>query len=413
MNAVLPDLTPVWHYFENTVRSIFKVYGYEEIRLPIVERTELFKRSIGEVTDIVEKEMYTFDDLSGESLTLRPEGTAGCVRAVIDNGLIHNQQQRLWYMGPMFRYEKPQEGRYRQFTQIGIESFGFSEADIEFEHLLIAQRLWQELGIEDVSLEINSLGAAEERAEYRKTLVSYLQANKDQLDADSLRRLDSNPLRILDSKNPEMQGLLSSAPKLIDSFGEESKARFNVLIGLLEQSSIQFTINPRLVRGLDYYSHTVYEWVTNSLGAQGTLCAGGRFDGLVEQLGGRKNQAVGFAIGIDRVILMLSKLGLTPKIKTPDVYIIAVGTASSAIGFKMAEELRDQSNSISVKLNCGGGSFKSQMKRADKSGAKFAILIGEDEIKMGEVTLKYLREESKQLKIAQADLVEKLVEFLV
>ncbi len=412
MDAVLPERTPIWQHLERTMQALFSSYGYDEIRLPIVERTELFKRSIGEVTDIVEKEMYTFDDRSEGSLSLRPEGTAGCVRAVIDKGLIHNQQQRLWYAGPMFRYEKPQEGRYRQFNQIGVESFGFADSDIEFEHLLMINKLWGNLGLNDVKLEINSLGTLDERKVYKTLLVKYYEDNKSQLDDDSIRRLTTNPMRILDSKNPDLLSLNEKAPKLIDSLGEESKAKFDSLINLVSQAKINYEVNPRLVRGLDYYSQTVYEWTTLSLGAQGTICAGGRYDSLIEQLGGRKNSAMGFAIGADRVILLLEKLNLVAERAGPAVYVVAVGNESDATGFNLAEQLRQEFPRKTIKMNCGGGSFKSQMKRADRSGALIALILGEDEVKNQEVTLKYLREEGKQIKIKQVDLCDKIREEL-
>lgn len=404
MDAILPDQTQVWQYLETTIFQLLKSYGYAEIRFPILERTELFKRSIGEVTDIVEKEMYTFD-MGRDSLTLRPEGTAGCVRAVIDKGLIHNQQQRLWYAGPMFRHEKPQEGRFRQFSQIGVESFGFADVDIEFEQLLLGARIWKALNLTDVKLEINTLGTLSERNVYKQLLVDYLTANEDQLDEDSRRRLNSNPLRILDSKNPTMHNLLAAAPKLFDSLGDVSRSRFESLITLLDKTEIDYSVNPRLVRGLDYYSHTVYEWTTSILGTQGTVCAGGRFDDLVEQLGGRPNQAVGFAIGADRIVLMLQKLGKLPVFEAVDLYLVAVGEIAAETGFKLAEQLRNRFPEKGIKVNCGGGNFKTQMKRADRSGAAMALLLGDDEVNSGEVTLKYLRDDGKQIKISQSDLI--------
>ena len=404
MHPILPDRTFAWQALEDTLRSLLQHSGYAEIRLAFLEHTELFKRSIGEVTDIVEKEMYTFKTASGTSLTLRPEGTAGCVRAAIDQGLLYNQQQRLWYLGPMFRHEKPQAGRYRQFYQVGVEAFGFPGVDIELEHLLLVSRLWSRLGLENIRLEINTLGSAEERAAYRQVLVDYLRQHESELDEDSRRRLDSNPMRILDSKNPAMQELLAQAPKLMDHLGGESAGRFERLLQLLQQMEIPCSVNPRLVRGLDYYCHTVYEWVTDDLGAQSAVCAGGRFDGLIEQLGGRPNSATGFAIGIDRLMLLLEKQQRLAPRPLPDVYMVLLGERAEAAGFALAERLRDQLPGLNLVVNCGGGSMKSQIKRADKSGAALAVLLGGDEVESGEVSIKYLREEGKQIKIAQAEL---------
>ncbi len=404
MHPILPDRTFAWQALEDTLRSLLQHSGYAEIRLAFLEHTELFKRSIGEVTDIVEKEMYTFKTASGTSLTLRPEGTAGCVRAAIDQGLLYNQQQRLWYLGPMFRHEKPQAGRYRQFYQVGVEAFGFPGVDIELEHLLLVSRLWSRLGLENIRLEINTLGSAEERAAYRQVLVDYLRQHESELDEDSRRRLDSNPMRILDSKNPAMQELLAQAPKLMDHLGGESAGRFERLLQLLQEMEIPCSVNPRLVRGLDYYCHTVYEWVTDDLGAQSAVCAGGRFDGLIEQLGGRPNSATGFAIGIDRLMLLLEKQQRLAPRPLPDVYMVLLGERAEAAGFALAERLRDQLPGLNLVVNCGGGSMKSQIKRADKSGAALAVLLGGDEVESGEVSIKYLREEGKQIKIAQAEL---------
>jgi len=394
MNDILPAETATWQYLEETVLRVLKRYGYQQIRMPIVEQTDLFKRSIGEVTDIVEKEMYTFDDRNGESLTLRPEGTACCVRACEEHGLLYNQVQRLWYSGPMFRYERPQKGRYRQFHQIGIETFGMSGPDIDAELILMSARLWRELGLLDhVTLEINSLGSAEARARYRDELVSYLEARVDQLDADSQRRMSSNPLRILDSKNPDTQAVLDGAPNFKDYLDTESAEHFNTLLATLDAAGIAYCVNPRLVRGLDYYSKTVFEWVTTELGAQGTVCAGGRYDGLVEQLGGKATPAVGFAMGVERLVLMLQTLQLVPTAldTTADVYIASVGEGTASAALQIAESLRSELVHLRVQINCGGGGFKGQLKRADRSGAGYAVLIGEEELAQGVVTVKPLR----------------------
>lgn len=378
MNDLLPDVTPYWQAVENSLKSVLSGYGYQEIRFPIVEKTELFKRSIGEVTDIVEKEMYTFEDRNGDSLTLRPEGTAGCVRAAMQNGLL-NQTQRLWYMGPMFRHERPQKGRYRQFHQVGVEAYGFDGPDIDAEMILMTARLWKELGLTGISLQINSLGSTEARLVYRQELVKYFEAHHDQLDEDSQRRLHSNPLRILDSKNPEMQALNEAAPKLIDHLDEESKAHFDALCQTLDRAGIDYEINPRLVRGLDYYGKTVFEWVTDQLGSQGTVCAGGRYDGLVAQLGGKGATAIGFAIGIERLIALLEATDALPEIPQTDAYLVAVGDTAAMQSPILAEQLRDQLPGFKLISHCGGGSFKSQFKRADRSGARWTLILGEEE----------------------------------
>ncbi len=397
MNDILPEETPRWQYFEDTVRDLLAAYGYAEIRLPIVEKTELFKRSIGEVTDIVEKEMYTFDDRNGDSLTLRPEGTAGCVRAAIQNGLLHNQIQKLWYKGPMFRHERPQKGRYRQFHQIGVETFGLTGPDVDAEHILMTARLWRRLGLADaVSLQINSLGSAEARSAYRERLVAYLEQHREVLDEDSQRRLYTNPLRILDSKNPAMAELIAGAPKLNEHLDEESRRHFEQLLELLDAAGVAYTINPCLVRGLDYYSKTVFEWVTDRLGAQGTVCAGGRFDGLVEQLGGKPTPAVGYAMGIERLVALLETVEMPLHRYRPNAYMVLVGECAQQAGIRLAEQLRDAIPALRLEMNCGGGSFKSQFKRADKSGAQVALVLGEDEVDAGKVTLKFLREEAAQ-----------------
>ncbi|MFT5420634.1 MAG: histidyl-tRNA synthetase [Candidatus Endobugula sp.] len=398
MNDLLPEQSPAWQYIESVVSSTLKQYAYKEIRFPIMEQTELFKRSIGEVTDIVEKEMYTFADRNGESITLRPEGTASCVRACEQHGLLYNQTQKLWYCGPMFRYERPQKGRLRQFHQIGVEAFGFNGPDIDGELLLLSARLWKALGIDDaVSLEINSLGTSQSRAIYKQALVDYLTPLSAQLDEDSQRRLASNPLRILDSKNSETQNLLKQAPQLADYIEEEAKHHFARLKAILDAADISYKVNPRLVRGLDYYDYTVFEWVTDSLGAQGTVCAGGRYNGLVEQLGGKPTPAVGFAMGVERLVLLLEALNVVPgdSHMSNDVYIVAVGDVAP-YALKTAEILRSELQDSVIVSHCGGGSFKNQMKKADKSGAAIALIIGEDEMANEQLTVKYLRDNKAQ-----------------
>ena len=379
MNDILPEITPYWQAVETALKEVLTGYGYQEIRFPIVEKTELFCRSIGEVTDIVEKEMYTFADRNGDNLTLRPEGTAGCVRAAMQNGML-NQTQRLWYMGPMFRHERPQKGRYRQFHQLGVEAYGFNGPDIDAEMILMTARLWRKLGLKGISLQINSLGSTEARLAYREVLVSYFEANKEALDEDSQRRLYTNPLRILDSKNPEMQTLNEAAPKLIDHLDAISKQEFEELCQHLDDAGLAYEINPRLVRGLDYYGKTVFEWVTDHLGSQGTVCAGGRYDGLVEQLGGKGATAIGFAIGLERLIALLEAMDSLPKIATVDAYLVAVGEQASKQSLQLAEQLRDQIPDLKLITHCGGGSFKSQFKRADRSGARWTLILGDDEV---------------------------------
>lgn len=408
MNDILPEDSPLWQYLESTVATLLARYGYREIRFPILEQTELFKRSIGEVTDIVEKEMYTFEDRNGDSLTLRPEGTASCVRACDQNGLLHNQVQRLWYAGPMFRHERPQKGRLRQFHQIGVETFGLNGPDIDAELILLSARLWQQLGVSDaLTLELNSIGNSESRGRYRQALVDYLSQYKDQLDADSQRRLNTNPMRILDSKVPETQALLSDAPLLSDYLDDASKAHFDGLCARLDAAGLGYTLNPKLVRGLDYYGLTVFEWTTTALGAQGTVCAGGRYDGLVQQLGGKATPAVGFAMGLERLCLLLETLEALPESKPlADVYIIANGEACEVRALSLAESLRDALPAVKVVLNCGGGSFKSQFKKADKSGAAVAVVLGEDELANEQVTVKVLRGEPNQQQLAISDLAE-------
>ena len=413
MNDLLPQQSPVWQYLENQVKEVLLAYGYNEIRMPVVEKTELFKRSIGEVTDIVEKEMYTFDDRNGDSLTLRPEGTACCVRAAEQHGLLYNQTQRLWYAGPMFRYERPQKGRYRQFHQIGVECFGFKGPDIDAELIIMTARLWRKLGLlQHVCLEINTLGLPEERLAYKSELVRYLEQFVSELDEDSQRRLTTNPLRILDSKNQKTQEILNGAPKLSDFMQEESKGDFEQLLALLDASDIAYKVNPRLVRGLDYYSKTVFEWVTTELGAQGTVCAGGRYDGLVAQMGGKPTPGVGFAMGIERLVLLLEELDLIPTEvhKQVDIYVIAAGEGTLQQAFKLSEMLRDTGN-FNVLQNAGGGSFKSQMKKADKSGASIALILGEQEIQDGVVVIKPLIGDVKQTSINNSDLLNELNNF--
>ncbi|MCE1238322.1 MAG: histidine--tRNA ligase [Azonexaceae bacterium] len=413
MNDILPDEAEFWELFEDTVRSWLKAYGYRPIRMPIVEPTPLFKRAIGEVTDIVEKEMYSFEDsLNGEQLTLRPEGTAGCVRALIQHSLAAQQPRRLYYMGPMFRHERPQKGRYRQFHQVGVEAFGFAGPDVDAEMILMGARLWADLGLEGIELQINSLGQPEERAQHRAALIAYFEGHVDILDDDAKRRLHTNPLRILDTKNPALQAMCAAAPKLIDYLGAESLAHFEGVQRVLKDAGVPFTINPRLVRGLDYYNLTVFEWVTDKLGAQGTVCAGGRYDGLVGQLGGKSTPACGFAMGVERLVALIRDSGGEPQAAAPDVYLVHQGDAASRLAFRVAEGLRDQG--LNVLLHCGGGSFKSQMKKADASGATFAVVIGDDEAATGEAQLKALREEGiEQRKLKVDDLAEAIIGQLI
>ena len=406
MHDVLPDQTPLWQYAERMLREVMSSYGYSEIRLPIVEKTELFKRSIGEVTDIVEKEMYTFEDRNGDSLTLRPEGTAGCLRACLEHGLLHNQVHRLWYYGPMYRHERPQKGRYRQFIQLGVETYGMSGPDIDAELIFIMDRLWKKLGIRDkVCLQLNSLGTIEERLVYRQVLVEYFQGHLDQLDEDSLRRLQTNPLRILDTKNPELFDLVANAPALMDYLGLESLEHFKGLTTALDDLGVSYQINTRLVRGLDYYSKTVFEWVTDELGSQGTVCAGGRYDSLVEQLGGKSNFAVGFAMGIERLLALLEVAGNIPVVKAVDVFMIRVGEAAEREGLRFAETIRNEVPSLKLQVNCGGGSFKSQFKKADKIGADYAIILGDDEVNNGQLSLKSLRTNQDQQTLTQQEAI--------
>lgn len=402
MNDILPQYDDLWAFFEETVREWLAAYGYRSIRMPIVEQTSLFKRAIGEVTDIVEKEMYTFTDaLNGESLTLRPEGTASCVRAVLQHNLLYNAPQRLWYMGPMFRHERPQKGRYRQFHQVGVESLGYAGPDMDAEHIVMTARLWKQLGLDGITLQINTLGSSEDRSRHRTKLVHYLEKHLDSLDEDARRRLHTNPLRVLDSKNPAMQALIESAPRLLDDLGEDALKHFEALQGMLRNAGVDYEINPRLVRGLDYYNYSVFEWVTDRLGAQGTVCAGGRYDGLIEQIGGKPAPACGFAMGVERLLALLEEGGFQPPCRVPAAYVLHMGDTASEMAWRVAESLRDQG--LNVLLHCGGGSFKSQMKKADASGARYAIIIGDDEATAGEVSVKPLREMGEQMRMTIDD----------
>lgn len=409
MNDLLPEQSPAWQQVEAVIRRVAASYGYSEIRMPVLESTQLFKRSIGEVTDIVEKEMYTFDDRNGESITLRPEGTASCVRAGNQHGLLYNQIQRLWYMGPMFRYERPQKGRYRQFHQFGIETFGLESADADAEVILLSARLWREFGIADqVELQLNSLGSNEARANYRDALKNYLSDYISELDEDSKRRLESNPLRILDSKDENTQKILEGAPSLSEYWDAESKEHFEQLTARLEAAGISYTLNERLVRGLDYYNRTVFEWVTTALGAQGTVCAGGRYDGLVEQLGGKATPAVGFAMGMERLVLLLQEQEkLTPR-RVVDAYLMPLGEEAELNAPRIAEQLRNELPELRLVSHCGGGSMKKQMKKADKSGAEVALIIGADEIAQQQVTVKPLRTAEEQQTLGWQALIEYL-----
>lgn len=412
MNDCLPTQSPLWQKLESTVQRVVSAYGYNEVRMPIVEMTNLFSRAIGEVTDVVEKEMYTFEDRNGDSLTLRPEGTAGCVRAGIENGLLYNQEQRLWYMGPMFRHERPQKGRYRQFHQCGVEVFGIEGPDVDAELIMMTARLWRELGIDKhVRLELNSIGSLEARANYRTALVAYLEQHIDILDDDCKRRMHTNPLRVLDTKNPDVQAILGDAPRLSDYLDAESKEHFAGLCELLDAAGIEYQVNERLVRGLDYYNRTVFEWITESLGSQGTVCGGGRYDGLVEQLGGKPTKAVGFAMGLERLVLMLETLELNEVRRSVDAYVVTAGEGTLMAGMKLAENLREQMPELRVMNHFGGGNFKKQFKRADKVGAAVALVLGENEVSENNVVVKDLIG-GEQITIAQADLVNKLKELI-
>jgi histidyl-tRNA synthetase len=408
MNDILPEVSATWRYLESVVQDIVESYGYSEIRLPLLEYTELFKRSIGEVTDIVEKEMYTFADRNGESLTLRPEATASVVRAGMTNGLFHNQKQKLWTTGPMFRYEKPQQGRYRQFYQFDVEAIGYDGPDVDAELIIMSARMWQRLGISKISLQINSLGTPAARTKYRDALVEYFSGVKNQLDEDSIRRLEQNPLRILDSKNPDMRAIVEAAPVMLDYLDEGSAEHFSGLKSLLDAANVAYSVNPRLVRGLDYYSRTVFEWVTDALGSQGAVCSGGRYDGLVEKLGGRSTPAVGWAMGIERFVALYEVCGGEAPATNADVYLAALGDGTLERAFALAEELRDAIAGIRIEMNLGGGSFKSQMKRADKSGAKFALILGEQELADGQIGIKPLRSQDDQSSVALDELAATL-----
>jgi len=404
MNDVLPDESPLWEAFEDAVRGWLRAYGYRNIRTPVLEHTELFVRSIGAATDIVEKEMYTFtDELNGESLALRPEGTAACARAVIEHNLLYNGPQRLWYWGPMFRHERPQKGRYRQFHQVGVEAVGFPGPEMDAEHLVMCSRLWRVLGLGGIELELNDLGDAAARTRYRARLVQYLEQHESQLDADSKRRLTTNPLRVLDSKNPAMQEIIERAPKLAEDLDEASKKSFEDLQGMLLAAKVAFRVNPRLVRGLDYYNGAVYEWVSAGLGAQNAVCAGGRYDGLVEQIGGKPAPACGFAMGVERLLELMKAAGGARE-RAADAYLVNQGKAAQRFAFLAAEQLRE--DGVMVTLDLGGASFKSQMKKADASGARFAVIVGDDEAAAGVVSVKPLREDAEQRRVSVAEAVD-------
>ncbi len=412
MNDITPDATPYWHLLEDRARGVLGAYGYREIRPPIIERTELFRRSIGEVTDIVEKEMYSFEDRNGESLTLRPECTASCVRAAIEHGLLHNQTQRLWYMGPMFRYERPQKGRYRQFHQIGAEAFGLPGAELDAELMLMSARLWSSLGLSGLRLEINSLGSREAQAVYRETLTRYFEAHHDALDEDSRRRLHSNPLRILDSKNPAMQELVTAAPRLLDQLDPESGEHFENLRRHLDGCGLEYRVNPRLVRGLDYYTRTVFEWTTDRLGAQGAVCGGGRYDGLVAEIGGQSTPASGFAIGMERLVALLEADGALTDAEDPHVYVAAVGSQGGFAAHPLAESLRGSLPGCRILVDAGEGGFKAKLRRADRSGAVVALILGDEESAAGTVAVKSLRDQRPQRTLTGEPLLAALRELL-
>lgn len=412
MNDCLPTQSPLWQKVEGIVKNVISAYGYNEVRMPIVEETNLFSRAVGEETDVVSKEMYTFEDRNGDSLTLRPEGTAGCVRSCIQNSLINRDEQRLWYMGPMFRHERPQKGRYRQFHQCGVEVFGLNGPDVDAELIMMTARLWRELGIDKhVRLELNSIGSQEDRADYRTALVAFLEQHIDVLDEDCKRRMHTNPLRVLDTKNPDIQAILGDAPRLSEYLGEESKAHFAGLCELLDAAGIEYTVNERLVRGLDYYNRTVFEWMTESLGSQGTVCGGGRYDGLVEQLGGKATPAVGFAMGLERLVLMMETLGNTDVRRNVDVYMVTAGEGTLTAGMKLVEELREQVPGLRVMTHFGGGNFKKQFRRADKVGAAVALVLGENEVAEKTVVLKDLTG-GEQETISQTEIAGKLAHLV-
>ena len=407
MNDCSPTESPLWQWIEGQVRQILSSYGYSEVRMPIVESTPLFARAIGEVTDVVSKEMYTFWD-NDEQLTLRPEGTAGCVRAAIEHGWIYNNEQRLWYMGPMFRHERPQKGRYRQFHQAGVEVFGIATPEIDAELIILTARLWKALGIDQhVSLQLNSIGSLEARANYRSALVAFLENHQDLMSEEEKERLVKNPLRILDTKNQALQDVLDGAPKLLDYLDDESREHFAQLCGLLDAVGIQYEINPKLVRGLDYYNKTVFEWVTSALGAQGTVCGGGRYDGLVEQLGGHATSGVGFAMGLERLVLLVQEVNKSIPVKSAvDIYVVYQGEGTTLAAFQIAEKLRSELPHLSTMLHCSGGNFKKQFKRADKSGATLALVLGESEVQNNQVVVKHLLGAAEQQTIDVANLIE-------
>lgn len=411
MHDTLPDTSSTWQFVEKSVKHIIEAYGYREIRLPIVEKTELFERSIGETSDIVSKEMYTFTDRGGEQLTLRPEGTAGCVRAGLEHGLFQNIS-RLWYCGPMFRYERPQKGRLRQFHQIGVESFGLSGADIEAELIIMTARIWNRLGLDNLELQLNSLGSTDSRKAYRKILVDYFRDHSPELDEDSQARLDKNPLRILDSKNPAMQGLINNAPSITDSLDTESSEHFTALQEYLKAANITYRLNPRLVRGLDYYNGSVFEWVTDKLGAQGTVCAGGRYDGLVEHFGGKPTPAVGFAMGLERLVNLVDVSGNLHMQPSPNIYFIVADEKAISAALTLAERIRDALPEIRLLMHCGGGSFKSQFKKADKSGAEIALILGDNELIGQQIGIKPLRDNDEQVMVPWSDLVSRISQQL-
>lgn len=408
MKDLVPPLSDQWQSIETTLKKILASYGYEEIRFPIMEFTQVFQRSIGDVTDIVQKEMYTFADRNGESITLRPEGTASCVRAVLEHNLLHQRAQKLWYMGPMFRHERPQKGRYRQFHQLGVECLGLNGPDIDAEVIMLTAKIWRAFDLKNLRLELNSLGSTDERKQYRTLLTEYFSAHKDLLDDDSLVRLEKNPLRILDSKNPALTDIIVSAPSLLDCLGTESLEHFQQLQSLLDSAGISYEINPRLVRGLDYYSKTVFEWITDELGAQGTVCAGGRYDGLVEMLGGKETPAIGFAMGLERFIELLTTTHDSIENANADVYLLGNDDRFASIALNLADEIRDALPSLRVQTHCGGGSMKSQFKKADRSGAKVALILGGNEIDSDQITVKPLRTEAEQRTIERQNVIEEL-----
>jgi histidyl-tRNA synthetase len=412
MADILPGEIAHWQRLEATAREVLAAYGYEELRVPVVEHTELFKRSIGEFTDIVEKEMYTFEDKGGDSLTLRPEATAGIVRAAISNGLTHNQRLRVWCLGPMFRHERPQKGRYRQFHQIDVEALGFPGPDVDAELIFLGARLWKRLGIGRVRLELNSLGTPAARQSYRERLLEYFRAYRSSLDEDSVRRLDTNPLRILDSKNPEMRATLDAAPAIIDHLDRESAGHFEMLCAHLKAAGVEYRVNPRLVRGIDYYTRTVFEWTTDALGAQDAVCSGGRYDGLVAQLGGESMPAIGWAMGQERVVALMQQSQPDAAAPVPHVFMVMVGERAEGAGLVLAEQMRDAHRKLRVQVNLGGGNFKTQFRRADKSGAQVAVIVGDSEVERGMVAVKSLRAEGEQSDVAADELPARLREWL-